>query len=370
MPLYRTRKDDYGEERKLLVERNIHAYKYDTFFGISDPHRNPVINPPERNPCDCPPMFAEKMEKQVKGLIIFVKIFPIIIKKYPEFVDRKKFERLAGVMKTYVEYVKPIIDGRWDRSWAEWEQIIEYAKVWGSNAASRKFSAIKNGKEKYLSPSHIKQKIKEQDKFNKKFKDIPYFADYGKKLIEIVKSDAEVREKYIQLAKEYDENKVQVISQMCNGGSKIYPYSYYYIRHYDPGKYQQRKSDYKKGKLKKSSVNGKIECGPFKDKDFPPGSIERLQLQKEKVIQLYSKILFILSFRPFTTSSITGIIATETRDMIKSMLEELRITGLVEKMNYSDNKPEIADELSENSSASDVDNNVYYILNRLILVQR
>jgi len=84
-----------------------------------------------------------------------------VLEKYPELIP--KSEGFFGGLKVLLKYIKPIIDGRWDRSWAEWAHIIEYAKVHGYNAASRRFPALKNGKEEYLSPEHIREKIKEFD---------------------------------------------------------------------------------------------------------------------------------------------------------------------------------------------------------------
>jgi hypothetical protein len=45
---------------------------------------------------------------------------------------------------------------------------------------------------------------------------------------------------------------------------ETYSYRYYYVRHYDPKLYKKQKSQFEKGKIKKTQVNGKIECGPFK----------------------------------------------------------------------------------------------------------
>jgi hypothetical protein len=271
-------------------------------------------------------------------------------------------------MESFLEYVKPITDDRWDRSWAEWGEIVKYTRDHGYNAISRRYYAIKDENKKYLSPHYIKRKEKDLEEFNKKSKSsVPPFIDYMKKLFEIVRSDVDIRKKYIELVKDYDENKIQIISQGISNTrvGRAYSYTYYYISHYDTKKYQQKKSDFKKGKIKKSSGTGKIECGPFEEKVFPPGAIERLRLQNNKDIQLYSKILFILSFRPFTDLSITGIIESETKDTIKSMLEELSIMGLVERMNYSDNKSGTSGHpgLKEKCVDSDVYDNLYYILN-------
>lgn len=362
MPIYRTKKDNYGVEQKLLIERNVHARKYDTLFGISDPDRKPIINPPEPHVSEFSDTFVQKMEGLTKGLLVLEQILSFILQKYPKLLGR--FQDFAGGMKLFVEYLNATTDGRWDRSWIEWQEIVEYASTQGYNAASRKFYAIKKDDKKYLSPNQIKEKIKVVDEFNKKSeKTVPHFIDYVKELMEVVRGDVDIRKKYLEIAKEYDGNKIQIIGQKINDITdvKTYSYNYYYIIHYDPKTYHRKKSDFKNGSIKRSSVDGKKECGPFKKENFPPGAIERIRF--EKVSHLYSKILFILSFRPFTASSITSIIETETMDTIKSMLEGLRISGLVEKLNYSDNKPEISDGTGESSADSDVEGNLYYLLN-------
>ena len=38
--------------------------------------------------------------------------------------------------------------------------------------------------------------------------------------------------------------------------------------------YQHKKSAYEKGLVKKFQVSGKIECGPFKEKEIPIEAIE------------------------------------------------------------------------------------------------
>ena len=69
---------------------------------------------------------------------------------------------------------------------------------------------------------------------------------------------------------------------------KIYSYSYYYIRHYDPQLYKKQKSKFEKGKIKKSQVNGKIECGPFKVrsiKDIPYHLINNISIDLVKFMR-------------------------------------------------------------------------------------
>jgi hypothetical protein len=376
IPTYKVKKDFLGVEQMIPVKRNLHAYKYNTLFGDIDPNRKPIINPPEPKQGERPDVYTEKIEKFMKGFFLNLRIFPLVLEKYPELIP--KSEGFFGGLKVLLKYIKPIIDGRWDRSWAEWAHIIEYAKVHGYNAASRRFPALKNGKEEYLSPEHIREKIKEFDALIKQAEKIyPGSHNYIIRLKEIIKNDNDLKEKYIQLAREYDENKIQIMSHTYNSnvGSKVYLHIYYYIRHYDPNVYQRRKSDYEKGLIKKKSqVTGRVECGPFKEKDFPVEAIERLRLQTpegKNIILLYSKILFILSFQPFTSLWIQHIIETETKDIIKSMLEELRIDfGLVIRLSYSDYKPGMTNGLNESSAvassyinANGDDDNLFYLLN-------
>jgi hypothetical protein len=140
-------------------------------------------------------------------------------------------------MKAINQYVDPILDERWDRSWAEWEQITEYSKVYGYHAASRKFFAIKDGKKIYLSRKHIEQKIKKVDEFNKTLEGMPGCLNYAMKLNEIVKNDDDIRKKYMELVKEYNEKQKQIIDELfhsyLSSSSKIYSHIYYCIRHYD-----------------------------------------------------------------------------------------------------------------------------------------
>src|SRR5436305_3966193 len=208
------------------------------------------------------------MEKLIVTFLVLDKILPLILEKYPEFLRR--FQEFAEGMNILLEYVfRPIIDGRWDRSIAEWLQIVEYAEVHGYNAASGKFAAIKDDKETYLTSKQIKEKIKAVGKFGQKAEStFPLLIKYLKDLMEVVRCDVNLWKEYVKTVKEYAENEVQVINQKINKFSKnyakIYSYDYFYIIHYDPKTYRKNKSKYKNGQIKRSSIDGKMECGPFK----------------------------------------------------------------------------------------------------------
>ena len=356
MSLYRVKNDDYGEEQKTWVKRNFHANKFATLFGIGDQYRKPIINPPEPSPDESRKVLMETAEKMIIAPVVLFMVLPYIIEKYPE-LSTKKQDFVRG-LKVIEEYMIPLRDGRWDRSLAEWQEVAKFAKDYGYNAASRKFPSIKDGKQHYLSPSHLKQKLRVVDNFNKKIqKVIPATHEYLKLLQNIIKEDSEIKEKYTRLIKNYHENKEHITNQIYKSSisSKIYSYTYYYIRHYDPKIYRQKKSDCKRGLIKKSQITGKVECGPFKEEKIPNKAIDKLRLQTQnKVISLYSRILFTLSLEPFTDLSVQSIIGSETKDTIKSMLEELRSLGLVTSLNYSDYKSEMG---------IGKDNNLYYLLN-------
>ena len=269
-----------------------------------------------------------------------------------------------AAIKLIVEYCKPIIDGRWDRSWAEWQQILEYAEASGFRAASRRFYAIKDGKRQYISRTHIKQKIEAAKKFERKLEGVPHFVDYLKQFLKIVRSDRVLLEKYKQIEKEYVENKAQTRMQLYDRENRIYSYTYYYVRHYDPQIYQKRKSDYEKGKIKKSQVTGKYECGPFKENDLLKAMHENLQFKgTNNIIGLCSKLAFILSFQPSSISLLTEIVGNETKDEIELSLEVLKETGVV-KESHLNNKSEIYEGLHGNLNTSTFGKGLYYTLNK------
>lgn len=368
IPIFKLEQNDYGERQKIPIKRSIHPYKYDNLFGDIVPNRKPIINPPEPKPGEGSDVFIEKLEKFLKGYFLNLKILPYVLKKHPEL----QVNIFVDGLKVFLEYIKPISDGRWDRSWLEWIEITEHQRDLGG--ASRRFPAIKDGKNKYLSPRHIKQKIKKVDEFLEQAEKIsPHFHDYMLRLKEIVRNDDDLKEKYIQLAREYDENKIQImeqdLSESNNTSSKIYSHTYYYIRHYEPNMYlKQKKSAYEKGLVKKSQVSGKMECGPFKEEELPAEAIEKQLLQKQgKQLLIYMKIVFILSFQPFNRLSIHSIIGTETKDTIESVLKDLINFGLIVELNYSDYNPEVIDGLNNGSALSDIkgndNSNLYYLLN-------
>ena len=139
--------------------------------------------------------------------------------------------------------------------------------------------------------------MKVVDEFNKKSeKTVPPFIKYIKELMEVVRGDVDIRKKYIEIAKEYDENKIQIIGQKINDITdvKTYSYDYYYIIHYDPKTYHRKKSDFKNGSIKRSSVDGKRECGPFKEEDFHRGPSKGYDL-KRLVTYILRSYLFYLS---------------------------------------------------------------------------
>lgn len=356
MPLYRVKKDDYGEEQKIWVKRNLNTFKYTTLFGISDQYRKPIINSRTRSTDEGHNIFINGAEKTIIAPAVLLMVLPYILEKYPE-LSTKKQDFVHG-LKVIKEYLKPLRDDRWDRSWAEWEAIAKYAKAHGYRGASRRFPAIRDGKERYLSPTYIKQKIREVNNLKEKIqKYMPIAHEYLKVLQKIIRDDSDVREKYTQILKNYRENQKDILNQIYNSSisCKFYSYTYYYIRHYDSKIYRLKKSDHKKGLIKKPQITGKIECGSFKEEKIPSLGIEKMRLlTQNRVISLYSRILFVLSLEPFTDLSMQSIIGSETKDTIKSMLEELRSLGLVISLNCSDYKSEMG---------IGSDNNLYYLLN-------
>lgn len=330
------------------------------FFGIEDQDRKPIINLSEYDISTSPDAFVQKIERLRLTLMTLKQILPFLLQKYP--VLRTRFEDFIAAIKLMVEYCKPIIDGRWDRSWPEWQQIQEYADTFGPRAASKKFYAIKDGKRQHLSPTHIRQKIKSVREFERKLEAILHLEDYFKQLINIVNNDSELLEKCKQIGKEYAENNTLATMQSHDRGNKSYSYTYYYVRHYDPKIYQKRMSDYKKGKIKKSQVTGKLECGPIEENKIPKVALEKLQFNEK--IRLYSKLVFILSFQPTPILFLAKIMETETKDMIKALLGDLIETGTVKQICLNTKKPEICDGLNENSITSVSDEDMYYIIDK------
>ena len=262
MQSVRVKRDDHGEIiRKIGINRNLHTLKYDTFIpilGIPDPNKRPILNLPLPDLSD--ESYAAKMKEMERffiGYSTIGMILPFIIAKYPNL------ERTCKIfLKQYLairEYFIPIMDDRWDRNIPEWEQIVAYAKTYGYNAASRRFPAIKDGNEKYLSPSYIKQKEKEIDRFHNSFKKMGNAKKLAKcafEISEVINSDREL----LKIAKRlYRQYFSKIVDEFLNR-SETYSYNYFYIRHYDPHFYKRQKSDLKR----KGKITGKIECGPFK----------------------------------------------------------------------------------------------------------
>ncbi|MPZ07228.1 MAG: hypothetical protein GEU26_12580 [Nitrososphaeraceae archaeon] len=208
---------------------------------------------------------VRKMEKGAIGLFSLAVILPFIFVKYPDLYNEYKlFEKyFKGYLKAVGECFIPIIDGRWDRSIFEWGEIISYSKDYGHHAASRKFFAKKDGKQKYLSPNYIKQKDKAIDKSYSVLantKKVKKCNEWLLKVRETMINDKELRKVLNKLYRQhFDEYIDEVLDRR-----ETYSYEYYYIRHYDPGLYKAQKSDLRKGKIRKTQVSGKIECGPFK----------------------------------------------------------------------------------------------------------
>ena len=80
------------------------------------------------------------------------------------------------------------------------------------------------------------------------------------------------------------------------------------------------------------------------------------------------KIVFVLSFQPFTGQSIHSIIESESKDVIKLALRDLETLDMVVKLDYSYSKPELMNEQNNNAAIhnfnlEDDDNNLYYLLN-------
>jgi hypothetical protein len=72
------------------------------------------------------------------------------------------------------------------------------------------------------------------------------------------------------VAKESDKIIEQTLNRISSGNSKFNSDTYYYVRHYDVQIYRNRRIDYENGLIKKKwQVNGRIECGPFKEDSIP-----------------------------------------------------------------------------------------------------
>ena len=69
MPPYKVKKHVYGPEEELPLNRNLHAYKYETFLGINDPNRKPIINPPEDKQVELSSTSLQQMGEIDKGLL-------------------------------------------------------------------------------------------------------------------------------------------------------------------------------------------------------------------------------------------------------------------------------------------------------------
>ena len=71
----------------------------------------------------------------------------------------------------------------------------------GYRAPCRKYYSIKDGKRPYISPTHIKQKIKLLNEFETKLETVPDMVEYFKRLMNIVSNDSELSEKCKQIGK-------------------------------------------------------------------------------------------------------------------------------------------------------------------------
>lgn len=255
-----------GIKSGKIPSRNLHTLKYETFLGNFDPDKKPIINIPLPDPSDeSYTAKIKEMKDEVIGVFLLAVIVPYVFTKYPDLYDEYKSleSQFKMFLKAVGEFFVPITDNRWDRSMCEWVEIISYAKDYGYRAASRKFFAIKDGKQKYLSPNYIKQKAKAINKHYRLLensKKVKEFKGWLLKVHETVINDNELRNKGNELYRQHFND----LSNEVLENREAYSYDYYYIRHYDPDLYKKQKSNIKKGKIKKTQVTGKIECDLFK----------------------------------------------------------------------------------------------------------
>jgi hypothetical protein len=290
MQRHRIIRDYHGEIiSQIDVSRNLHSYKYDTFFGDLYSARKPILNLPL--PDSSNESYTTKMseiENIVIASILFVIMLPLIVKKHPELAANSGV--LEPYLRAYIEYGISFTDDRWDRSMTEWAQIIEYAKAHGYNAASRKFFAIKDGKGKYLSPNYIKQKARVIDKFLRYFendKDGELCHKYMTEVGKVLDSDDEL----LSIRNGFLEHINEITDELFNI-SEIYSYNYYYIRHYDADRYKKSRSDLKQRSIKKrAQLTGKIECGPFKEEDLPVDQIKRHKSNYGRLLTILAESL-------------------------------------------------------------------------------
>jgi hypothetical protein len=237
-------------EEKISVQRRRNPYKYLSLMGVPT-EKNPIINPrPEPGTVEV----TEGMRKLAQNYANWWKVYNIpfelaqlYFKKHPDAWDEMKeyiHEYVLPVRRVLRKLLESVFDDRWDRSLAEWADILITAiDISPSKASKKHYGLTPDGDRIELSVKRIKEMKRLLWELVKDLpKQVPFYITFMSFMGAAAREDPELYEELKRLEQKYDnirddlirswENNSQNQTQSRNQENRHY-YTYFECRHPD-----------------------------------------------------------------------------------------------------------------------------------------
>jgi hypothetical protein len=311
-PAIRVVKKSFGDndyEEEIHVKKKLNPSKACNLFTISDagPIKNPVLSLPrlEREDIGANIRLAIDIQrKYIRSQYLPSDIALSVFDKYPS-VREKIAPIFPLIMKGYEvleEVRESAANDQMERSLIDWISICNTAINEGYHAASSKYYAITpDGKKKYLSPKHMKNKIPQIQDFTLRYKKyVRFYVFFARYMLKIAENDPklsqELKEIELKHMREFIPDLLQMFrsklievqgdtmgtfnNQSLNRDKEDYNnngyYEYVESRYFDEKMYEEQKMKVKQDK-RKSNPDGWKTCCILKPNELPVKTLEELQ---------------------------------------------------------------------------------------------
>jgi hypothetical protein len=296
-------------EEKISVKKKLNPAKACNLFITYDagPIKNPVLCLPQLEREDIGAnirLAIDIQRKYIRFQYLPSDIALSLFDKYP-LVREKIAPIFPLIMKGYevLEDVREsAANDQTERSLIDWISICDTAINKGYHAASSKYYAITpDGKKKYLSPKHIKNKIPQIQDFTLRYKKyVPFYIFFARYMLKIAENDQKLSQELKQIELKYMREFIPGLLRMfrrklievqgdtkgtfnnpsLNKDKEDYNnndyYEYVESRYFDEKIYEEQNMKVKQYK-RKSNPDGWKTCCILKPNELPVKTLEELQ---------------------------------------------------------------------------------------------
>jgi hypothetical protein len=311
-PKSRIVKKSYGDndyEEEIPVKKKLNPAKACNLFITPDagPIKNPVLSLPslEREDIGANIRLAIDIQKMyIRFQCLPSEIALSVFDKYPSIRERIApiFPLIMKGHDVLEEVRESAANDQTDRSLIDWISICDTAIKEGYHAASSKYYAItSDGKKKYLSAKHIKNKIPQIQDFILRYKKyVRYYIFFARCMLKTAENDPKLSQELKEIELKYMREFISDLLRMfrdklievqgdtkgtfnnpclnrdkedCNNNDY---YEYVESRYFDEKIYEEQKMKVKHDK-RKSNPDGWKTCCILKPDELPIKTLEELQ---------------------------------------------------------------------------------------------